>query len=69
MKTTLEIPDTIFRRAKSKTAEQGIPLRRSKPTLFRPASLLRGGRPAQRGISPCLCYCLFASMSGTDIVT
>ena len=28
MKTTLEIPDTIFRRAKSKAAEQGIPLRK-----------------------------------------
>lgn len=27
MKTTLEIPDTTFRRAKSKAAEQGIPLR------------------------------------------
>ena len=27
MKTTLEIPDPIFRRAKSKAAEQGIPLR------------------------------------------
>jgi hypothetical protein len=27
MKTTLEIPDTVFRRAKSKAAEQGIPLR------------------------------------------
>ena len=27
MKTTMEIPDTIFRRAKSKAAEQGIPLR------------------------------------------
>lgn len=27
MKTTLEIPDEIFRRAKSKAAEQGIPLR------------------------------------------
>src|SRR5258708_29014729 len=27
MKPTLEIPDTIFRRAKSKAAEQGIPLR------------------------------------------
>jgi hypothetical protein len=27
MKTTLEIPDTIFRRAKSKAAEQGMPLR------------------------------------------
>ena len=27
MKTTLEIPDKIFRRAKSKAAEQGIPLR------------------------------------------
>jgi hypothetical protein len=26
MKTTLEIPDTTFRRAKSKAAEQGIPL-------------------------------------------
>ena len=27
MKTTLEIPDRIFRRAKSKAAQQGIPLR------------------------------------------
>lgn len=27
MKTTLEIPDALFRRAKSKAAEQGIPLR------------------------------------------
>ena len=27
MKTTLEIPDKIFRRAKSKAAERGIPLR------------------------------------------
>jgi hypothetical protein len=27
MKTTLEIPDNVFRRAKSKAAEQGIPLR------------------------------------------
>jgi hypothetical protein len=26
MKTTLEIPDKVFRRAKSKAAEQGIPL-------------------------------------------
>lgn len=27
MKTTLEIPDAVFRRAKAKAAEQGIPLR------------------------------------------
>ena len=27
MKTTLEIPDPIFRRAKSKAAQRGIPLR------------------------------------------
>ncbi len=27
MKTTLEIPDAIFRRAKSAAAQQGIPLR------------------------------------------
>jgi hypothetical protein len=27
VKTTLEIPDTIFRRAKSRAAERGIPLR------------------------------------------
>jgi hypothetical protein len=27
MKTTLEIPDTIFKQAKSAAAEQGIPLR------------------------------------------
>jgi hypothetical protein len=27
VKTTLEIPDALFRRAKSKAAERGIPLR------------------------------------------
>jgi hypothetical protein len=27
VKTTLEIPDAIFRRAKSRAAEQGLPLR------------------------------------------
>jgi hypothetical protein len=27
MKTTLEIPDTVFRRAKSMAAKRGIPLR------------------------------------------
>jgi hypothetical protein len=27
MKATLEIPDSIFRRAKARAAEQGIPLR------------------------------------------
>lgn len=27
MRTTLEIPNTIFRRAKAKAAEQGVPLR------------------------------------------
>lgn len=27
MKTTLEIPDTVFRRAKSVAAQRGIPLR------------------------------------------
>ena len=27
MKTTLEIPDTVFRKAKVKAAERGIPLR------------------------------------------
>jgi hypothetical protein len=27
MKTTLEIPDAIFRRAKAKAGEQGVPLR------------------------------------------
>jgi hypothetical protein len=27
MKTTLEVPDTLFRRAKSAAAERGIPLR------------------------------------------
>jgi hypothetical protein len=27
MKTTLEIPDSVFRRAKSKAAQEGIPLR------------------------------------------
>lgn len=28
MKTTLEIPDPVFRRAKALAAEQGVPLRR-----------------------------------------
>jgi hypothetical protein len=28
MKTTLDIPDSVFRRAKARAAEQGIPLRR-----------------------------------------
>jgi hypothetical protein len=27
MKTTLEIPDPVFRRAKAKAAERGVPLR------------------------------------------
>ncbi len=27
MKTTLEMPDAVFRRAKARAAEQGIPLR------------------------------------------
>jgi hypothetical protein len=27
MKTTLEIPDSVFRKAKARAAEQGIPLR------------------------------------------
>jgi hypothetical protein len=27
VKTTLEIPDTVFRKAKAKAAERGIPLR------------------------------------------
>lgn len=27
VKTTLEIPDSVFRRAKTKAAQQGIPLR------------------------------------------
>ena len=27
MKTTLEIPDAVFRKAKAKAAEEGIPLR------------------------------------------
>ena len=27
MKTTLEIPDSVFRRAKARAAERGIPLR------------------------------------------
>jgi len=30
MKTALEIPDTIFRRAKTETAEGGIPFRALK---------------------------------------
>ena len=31
MKTTLEIPDAVFRRAKARAAERGIPLRQFVP--------------------------------------
>ena len=45
MKTTLEIPDSVFRRAKARAAERGIPLRQfvteaveEKLTIKRPSS-------------------------------
>lgn len=42
MKTTLEIPDAIFRRAKSVAAERGIPLREFVTEAVR--EKLAGGR-------------------------
>ena len=46
MKTTLEIPDSIFRRAKSAAAQRGIPLR----ALISEASLTSFG-PTRRAAS------------------
>jgi hypothetical protein len=43
MKTTLEIPDALFRRAKSAAAERGVPLRE----LITEALAERLRRPAQ----------------------
>lgn len=45
MKTTLEIPDSIFRRAKAKAAEQKIPLRQFVSEAV--AEKLEGKSPAQ----------------------
>jgi hypothetical protein len=45
MKTTLEIPDSIFRRAKAKAAEQGMPLHRFVSEAV--AEKLRSGSPAR----------------------
>ncbi len=44
MKTTLEIPDPIFRRAKSKAAEQGIPLRQFVTEAVEDKLKVTGGR-------------------------
>ena len=38
MKTTLEIPDAIFRRAKSVAAERGIPLREFVTEAVKPSN-------------------------------
>ncbi|MGH9401356.1 MAG: hypothetical protein ACRD2P_04525 [Terriglobia bacterium] len=46
MKTTLEIPDPIFRRAKAKAAEQGVPLRQFVSEAV--AEKLQLGVPGQR---------------------
>ena len=46
MKTTLEIPDTLFRRAKSAAAEQGIPLRELVSQAL--AEKLRGPAPEEK---------------------
>ena len=47
MKTTLEIPDTVFRRAKSKAAERGIPLREFVTEAVRD-KLAAGTRSAEK---------------------
>jgi hypothetical protein len=46
MKTTLEIPDALFRRAKSAAAEQGIPLRELVSQAL--AEKLRGPAGAEK---------------------
>lgn len=46
MKTTLEIPDAIFRRAKSAAAERGIPLREFVTEALK--DKLAGGNPAAK---------------------
>jgi hypothetical protein len=45
MKTTLEMPDPVFRRAKAKAAEQGIPLRQFVTEAVE--EKLKSGRGAQ----------------------
>lgn len=46
MKTTLEIPDSVFRRAKAKAAERGQPLRAFVTEALQEKLL---GRPAAAG--------------------
>lgn len=47
MKTTLEIPDAIFRRAKSAAAERGIPLREFVTEAIRD-KLAANAKPTER---------------------
>ena len=47
MKTTLEIPDAVFRRAKSAPAERGVPLRAFVTEAVRD-KLAAHGRPAEK---------------------
>ncbi len=49
MKTTLEIPDAIFRRAKSAAAERGIPLREFVTEAVRD-KLGNGGRDSAQAL-------------------
>ncbi len=44
MKTTVEIPDALFRRAKSAAAERGIPLRALVSEALADKLRARGGR-------------------------
>jgi hypothetical protein len=46
MKTTLEIPDAIFRRAKARASEQGVPLRQFVTDAV--AEKLGSNSPARR---------------------
>ena len=47
MKTTLEIPDPVFRKAKAKAAERGIPLRQFVTEAVE-EKLDRSGKPADK---------------------
>lgn len=53
MKTTLEIPDVVFRRAKAKAAEQNVPLRQfvSDAVAEKLAARPDGGQKARRRLA------------------
>jgi hypothetical protein len=51
MKTTLELPDAILRRAKAKAAEQKIPLRQFVSDAVADKLQAKGGKEARRKLA------------------